>query len=593
MVRWSTKSLVVHWLAEWRVYGGHLMAARPSASDSTLRVLADNPATTDYLGLQVVAQAVTDVVCADNSEPITVGLHGPWGSGKSSLLAQIRSNLKLANRTLVVEVNPWEFGPQEDVKGTIIATVLDALIQNTESGKADKLKNLVKRISWSRAAAAVASGALTMSWNIDQLAEALTPRPESGPPTTLAGFRDEFADAMSDVTQHRVVLLIDDLDRCLPSATLATLEAVKLFLAVPKMAFVVAADQTMVREAIAVGLGESRRGEAFARDYLDKIVQVPVPLPQPTPHDAECYVAILLAERTHDAAPIEVLIHHAEQRRAAGSTPYLLGLADDVLAPAFLEQAKSIVAGLGSDDLVNPRRMKRFVNALAVRQHTATASGVELDPAVIAKLFMLEHRFHGHLRMLAEVNQVDRRALLEGWEGWALDREGSSAPDDADDELKRMLAASPLLAEQDTEQYFVLARKLLNARFSEGLGEEAAECLNLLLHDDLGPQERGATLFGEGNEEIKRVVVDELVAQAGMQADPAPQVRAMLRIADAAPDAAVIAEAVRARRETLTAGNAHLLRQTTEPTLLALATELNADELVPDLARRALAEGGA
>lgn len=554
-----------------------------------LRVLADNPAVIDYLGLEVVAQAVTDVVCADNSEPITVGLHGPWGSGKSSLLSQVRANLKLADKTIVVEVNPWEFGAQEDVKGTIIATVLDKLIQKAGSSKTKKLKDLVERISWTRAAAAVASGALTMSWSLKELALALTPRPADGPPTTLAGFRDDFAAALNEIEQHRVVLLIDDLDRCLPSATLATLEAVKLFLAVPKMAFVVAADQTMVREAIAVGLGETRRGEAFARDYLDKIVQVPVTLPQPTLHDAECYVAILLEERSRIGVQIDALVQHADLRRSDGKTPYLLGVETQLLAAEHLEQAKNIVHGLANDDLVNPRRMKRFINSLAVRQHTAAASGVVVESAIVAKLFMLEHRFPTHLRELAELARPQRQALLAGWEAWALDaEEGAVAPTDESDDLKRVLSATPLLAAEDTEQYFVLARKLLHSRFSEGLGEIAAVCLDLLLHDNTAKQRHGVDQFTGLDIESQRTIVGELVTQTGTITNPANQIRAMLNVVDVAPDQEAIAAAIRGRKETLSAGAGFAMSSSKSPAIVELSADMQVDDAVPKLAKRAI-----
>ena len=53
-----------------------------TAELQALRVLADNPAVVDLLGLRPVARAVADIVCVNNGEPITVGLHGPWGSGK-------------------------------------------------------------------------------------------------------------------------------------------------------------------------------------------------------------------------------------------------------------------------------------------------------------------------------------------------------------------------------------------------------------------------------------------------------------------------------------------------------------------------------
>lgn len=190
-----------------------------------LKVLPDNPADRDLLGLDAIALAATDVVCAENPEPITVGLHGPWGSGKSSLLGYVRAALQQRNTTLVIDVNPWEFDGREDVRGTVIATVLDELSNHSEAGVAEKLKSLVKRVSWSRAALAVANGALTMTWDIEKLVDTLTPRPASGPPTTLAGFRREFAAVMTEVQINRVVILIDDLDRCLPQAVLSTLEA--------------------------------------------------------------------------------------------------------------------------------------------------------------------------------------------------------------------------------------------------------------------------------------------------------------------------------------------------------------------------------
>ena len=71
------------------------------------------------------------------------------------------------------------------------------------------------------------------------------------------------------------------------SATVATLEAIKLFLSVPGMVFVIAADQEMVRDAIAMNLGDSKAADRFAQRYLDKIVQLPISLPDLPAHEAE------------------------------------------------------------------------------------------------------------------------------------------------------------------------------------------------------------------------------------------------------------------------------------------------------------------
>ena len=88
----------------------------------------------------------------------------------------------------------------------------------------------------------LAKGALTMQWDPEKLVEAFSPQKKEGP-RSLAAFRAAFEDLVSKVPGvTRVVVLVDDLDRCLPDATVATLEAIKLFLSVKRMAFVIAAD---------------------------------------------------------------------------------------------------------------------------------------------------------------------------------------------------------------------------------------------------------------------------------------------------------------------------------------------------------------
>lgn len=552
-----------------------------------LRVLADNPSAIDLLGLGAIASAVADVVCGDNGEPITIGIRGPWGSGKSSLLQQVRIELSLRSKTTVVELNPWEIEDQDEVKGTIITAVLDQLHSGSnDPGIKSKLVSLMRRISWTRAAKAIGRGALTMQWNVEELIDAFTPSAEAGHPTSLAGFREQFASVMDDLPVDRVVVLIDDLDRCMPSAVLSTLEAVKLFLAVPKMAFVIAADQEMVRDAIASGLGETRRSAVFARDYLDKIVQVPINVPQPTRDDAECYVALLLAHRQEgDAVDLHGLIAHADNRRKEGVLPYLADAASGQVTPALLQQAQFIVTGLGADEVVNPRRLKRFVNALAVRQHASAASDITLDPAAIAKLFMLEHRFPKQLKQLAESSPQQRKELLTKWEAWANDdTEAGESPGEGEENLKIFFASSPSLAEAETEKYFVLARKLLNVRAVSALSAEATRILTLLLDanpmnaaraekelEDLTPEEVGGVLL-------------ELMSQLNAAPDPNRHLQAIIRAANKGASGQQAAEALRKRRTELTPGTAQVLLGAASDELKALVVELRADPTVPPVA---------
>ena len=103
-----------------------------------------------------------------------------------------------------------------------------------------------------------------------------------------------------------LVILIDDLDRCLPDRIVETLEAIKLFVAVPKTAFVIGADPRIVRHAIGtryrhqnldgVGAGEIDENDLI-KDYLEKLIQIPYHLPRLSPAEMETYINLLLCHK--------------------------------------------------------------------------------------------------------------------------------------------------------------------------------------------------------------------------------------------------------------------------------------------------------
>jgi len=141
-------------------------------------------------------------------------------------------------------------------------------IEGLGSTVVDHFKRLAKRIKWSKAIslAAKTAGGLTLP-SIDELIGVLADAPEDEIPQepTLQGFRDEFAELMAEPEQiRRVVVLVDDLARCLPPTVVATLEAIKLFLSVEKMGFVIAADRRLVAISIAERYRPAAQAEAMA-----------------------------------------------------------------------------------------------------------------------------------------------------------------------------------------------------------------------------------------------------------------------------------------------------------------------------------------
>ena len=78
----------------------------------------DNPSSVDLLGFDAVVAPVRASIAMPDLDPLTIGVHGPWGGGKSTILGLIASDLAKDKTNVVVRTNPWEFDEQEDVKGT-------------------------------------------------------------------------------------------------------------------------------------------------------------------------------------------------------------------------------------------------------------------------------------------------------------------------------------------------------------------------------------------------------------------------------------------------------------------------------------------
>jgi len=116
-----------------------------------------------------VADPIVEAVQRDRLDPVAIGLIGPWGCGKSTVLSLIDGRLSTDTSTVVVKTYPWEYDPSLDVRATLIGDVLQAIRgrAEAEAGLEDDLRaaalKLAKRIKWTKAISLVAKTALTVS----------------------------------------------------------------------------------------------------------------------------------------------------------------------------------------------------------------------------------------------------------------------------------------------------------------------------------------------------------------------------------------------------------------------------------------------
>lgn len=497
-----------------------------------LRLWDDNPAELDMLGFDAVVETVAGAVCSADLDPVTVALQSSWGGGKSTALKLIENRLEGVDKVVVIRCDPWEYDdlPKAEVRALLIGQVLERL--TGEPGLMEKAESLLRRVAWVKVGATITNMVLARTVDVEKLAEAFKPKADE--PTSMAGFRDEFEQLMEGASLNKVIVLVDDLDRCSPDSVVAILEAIKVFLSVKKMAFVLAAEEALIRYAIERSENAGAR-TTYSDRYLEKIVQLPVRLPTLSRDDAETFIALLLAGHRGET-DIGALVQHVTTRRAAGQRPYLgQPYPAGVTAPSNedLALAAQVAQGISVDKWSSPRAIKRFLNAWGVRMAMAAARRADLDLSTMLKLYILEDRFPKDFEILVACPPDARGALLDAWETWAKAPEGPvgkgkgkgkgkesdtpSLPEGLSEESRPWAASSPSLqaVSGKIDTYLTVAATFTSVSAGEGLSTEALQVLDELL-DASDTVRRGAIERARAlDSEIRAALVARLIERAG------------------------------------------------------------------------------
>ncbi|WNM32073.1 P-loop NTPase fold protein [Streptomyces sp. Li-HN-5-11] len=332
--------------------------------------ITDNPVVNrngDRYGFLPHLEVLAHAVEAARPLPLTVGVFGPWGSGKSSFMHMWRD--LLGAQAHAVWVNPWKYDQKQEIWAAVITSVLAEIQQNERTR--DKATRLARSLAWlslrgvlSRGAPMVTGGLLgkeEAQQALDRLADS-----DAEFHRHVNAFERDFAEAVDDYLDgaDRLMVFIDDLDRCTPEAAVTVLESLKLFTGDSRCVFVLAMDYDLLSAVAAKKFGELAPLKGAA--YLEKIVQLPFFLPEV-----------------------------AWDTLRGSLAPYVL------LPPQHAEPFWQLTrTAFGA----SPRRLKRYVNvfnlAAAILERTSGGPAGNMRLLQLAELLILrsEHRsFYGHL----------------------------------------------------------------------------------------------------------------------------------------------------------------------------------------------------
>lgn len=426
-------------------------------------ILTDNETRIDLLNNEAIAATIIKLLRERPDRPLTIGVHGDWGAGKSSVLEMIEAGFSGEGKVLCLKFNGWRFQGFEDAKIALIEGIVTGLVENrpalTRASVA--VKDVFNRIDWLKVAKKSGGLALTaftgiptpdqistiistlngvladpgqlankesLTTAIDGVKSILRPVETKNVPEEIEAFRKAFDQLLKDAGIEQLVVLIDDLDRCLPDTAIETLEAIRLFVFTARTAFVIAADEAMIGYAVRKhfpDLPETTGPRDYARNYLEKLIQIPFRIPALGETETRIYVTLLLtgSEVGEDDKGYANLIMAARERlkRPWESSPLDAAAVNAALGANASKAYNALMLSdqigpiLASGAKGNPRQIKRFLNTLLLRQQTSDARGFggEINLPALAKLMLAERFLPGLFDQIATVAVTDPQGLCK------------------------------------------------------------------------------------------------------------------------------------------------------------------------------------
>jgi hypothetical protein len=471
-------------------------------TDSTFRILLDVPSRSPELGFAQTAQALATII--EESDPqFAVGIFGGWGSGKTTLMRAIEERLSdktrpSSKRVVPVQFSAWRYEKEQHLIVPLLDTVRERLMSWSEARETEAGKRVAARTASTigKAMNAIVAGfsmnigvpgALEVSYDANkslERASKLTADQRAARVSRSfyhASFRaleQSFEQFVGQRGGRRIVVFVDDLDRCLPEGALEVLESMKLFFDIEGFVFVVGLDRAVVEYIV--------DAKYWREDAPMRRVSPAVPNRNGGDHADEAAEAV----RMRDAVPVS----GTDYIKKIFQVPFTLApvdvnqlaeflgavFQDGGLPPAQQDEIRNrvvphlryLVGGSG----VNPREIKRYINAYTLQRMIKG----DLDANVMLTLQTIDFKpdwasvreaFYTYRELFTQAldEQVSGRqptALQD------LDPELEAVPDDFIDYVSPGAPAHALLQQHSLDEYIysgAATRSFEDTRLLDGI----------------------------------------------------------------------------------------------------------------------------
>lgn len=207
---------------------------------------------------------------------LVVGIHGPWGDGKTTVLNMLRQNLAVDDKIVVRDFNPWRLSDEDSMLRGFFSMLAEAIgeslstkLERTTAG-AGKLAKLVRHLT------RFARFFCKTAESIDDILAKLGEVAKSGDTVGLDDLRKRI-DVLLKNAEKQIVVLVDDIDRLDKDETHTLFRLIKACADFPNVSYVLAFDDVAVASSLGDRYGSG--DEVSGRAFLEKIIQVPLKLP--------------------------------------------------------------------------------------------------------------------------------------------------------------------------------------------------------------------------------------------------------------------------------------------------------------------------